>query len=316
MGFEVRIRLSCCSPKDGTFVMWRFNCTKEGADPCEENNNENKRKRNRAATKEGCKASFEIVKREQDKWVVSKLFLAHTHELAAVQDEVHYIQSNSEVVVLAKTSVLQGNWIAPTMNPQLGELGRNFEELSPNNQEMIEPCRCDFGLDDTQKLLGYFKRLNTENPTFSYAFQVDKNDCLTHAFWADAKVRTSYCYFGDGVRLETSFVENDNFLPLVLLTAMGSHHPTSLATSYIEAIGSAAAKVFPQTHLLYCTSQILNRCKENLVNVYSRCASFEEEFVVCIHEPETTEIFESSWKKILDKFDLADNLWLQYLYRI
>ncbi|OEL35346.1 hypothetical protein BAE44_0003641, partial [Dichanthelium oligosanthes] len=63
---------------------------------------------------------------------------------------------------------------------------------------------------------------------------------------------------------------------------------------------------------LYCTSQILNRCKENLANIYSGCASFEEEFGVCINEP----IFESSWKKILDKYDLDDNLWLQSLYRI
>uniref|UniRef100_A0A0A9BNI3 Protein FAR1-RELATED SEQUENCE n=1 Tax=Arundo donax TaxID=35708 RepID=A0A0A9BNI3_ARUDO len=349
MGFEVRIRLSRRSPKDNTFVMRRFVCTKEGSTPCEETNNENKRKRNRASLREGCQAAFEIVKKDQDQWVVSKLFLAHTHELAAVPDKVHYIQSNSEVVVLAKTSVLRENSIAPVLNPQVGELGTNTENQIPNDQELIEPCRSAFGVDDTQKLLGYFKRLNAENPSFSYAFQVNKNDCLTHAFWADAKVRTSYYYFGDAVTLETSFVDNEDFLPLVMLmginhhlqsimfgcalltdcteasyiwllqnwiTAMGSHHPTSLTTCYNEAISSAVAKVFPQTHHLYCTSQILNRCKENLANVYSRCAYFEEEFCVCINDPETTEMFESSWKKILDKYDLEDNIWLQSLYRI
>jgi len=62
--------------------------------------------------------------------------------------------------------------------------------------------------------------------------------------------------------------------------------------------------------------QILNRCKEKLANIYSGYASFDEEFGVCINEPETTEIFESSWKKILDKYDLDDNLWLQSLYSI
>jgi hypothetical protein len=41
-----------------------------------------------------------------------------------------------------------------------------------------------------------------------------------------------------------------------------------------------------------------------------------KEFGVCINEPETTEIFESGWKKILDKYDLDENLWLQSLYRV
>lgn len=347
MGFDVRIRLSRRSPKDETFVMRRFVCTREGATPCEEN--ENRRKRNRGVPREGCQAMFEIVKKDQDKWVVSKLFLAHTHELANVPNKVHYIQSNSEVVVLAKSSVLRENSIAPTLNSPLADLGRNFEKQATNDQEIREPRRNAFGLDDTQKLLGYFKRLNAENPTFSYAFQVEKNDCLTHAFWADAKARTSYYYFGDAVTLETSFVENNDLLPLVMfsgvnhhlqremfgcalltdfteasyiwlfqnwIAAMGSHHPTSLTTVYNEAIGSAIAKIFPQTHHLYFTADILKRSKDILADIYFRHVSFEREFYVCINEPETIEMFELSWKKVLDKYDLHDNSWLQSLYRI
>jgi len=42
------------------------------------------------------------------------------------------------------------------MNLHLGELGRNFKDQSANDQEVIEHNRCGFGLDDTQKLLGYF----------------------------------------------------------------------------------------------------------------------------------------------------------------
>ena len=132
---------------------------------------------------------------------------------------------------------------------------------------------------------------------------------LRHAFWADDKVKTSYYYLGGGVKFETSFVENEDIFPLVLLTvsslakcsvqlciiywfhrillrlvlsvqnwiaAMGAHHPTSLTISYDEAIGSAVAKVFPQTYHLYCNSQILNICKENLANLYYGSASFEE----------------------------------------
>ena len=68
--------------------------------------------------------------------------------------KIHYIHSKSEVITLAKTSVLQENLI--TMNLHLGELGRNFKDQSANDQEVIEHNHCGFGLDDTQKLLGYF----------------------------------------------------------------------------------------------------------------------------------------------------------------
>ena len=58
--------------------------------------------------------------------------------MTAVPDKVHYIQSNSEVVALAKTSVLRENLIAPTINLRLRKYGRSFENQSPQNQEIIE----------------------------------------------------------------------------------------------------------------------------------------------------------------------------------
>ncbi|OQU91096.1 hypothetical protein SORBI_3001G112550, partial [Sorghum bicolor] len=222
--------------KYGTFVMRSIVCTKQGAAPCEENNNDNKKKINQTLQRKAARLQFRY------------FFLAHTYELTEVPDKVHFVQSSE--------AVLRDNLIAPTINLQLGKWGRNFENRSPNNQEIID----------------FIKRLNAGS---FRAFQ--------------DSVKTSYYYFGGGVKFETSSVENEDIFPLVLLTiaAMCAHHPTSLTTSYDEAICSAVAKVFPQTYHLYCTSQILNICKENLANVYSGC-----------------------WKKILDKYDLDENLWL------
>ncbi|XP_072992246.1 protein FAR1-RELATED SEQUENCE 9-like [Typha latifolia] len=355
VGFDVRIRLSRRSTRDESFVMRRFVCTKEGFTPTEENNDESKKKRNRTPTREGCKAMFEVIKKEYDKWIVSKLVLEHTHDLAVAPSKVHYIQSQSEVVVLAKSGTLnRDKTAAPAFSEtQLGESLGGFNNSSSNDQDFMsdtrEPIYNAFGLDDTQKLLGHFKRMNAENPTFSYAVQVDKNNCLTHAFWADAKARASYYYFGDAVTFDTSFKENRDLLPFLMFTgvnhhlqsvvfgyalltdeseasfiwlfekwiaAMGARHPTSLITVYSEPMGAAISKMFPETHHRFCRWHILGRCKERLANIYLTRATFEEEFQKCINESETIEMFESSWKSILDKYDIGDNPWLQFLYNI
>ncbi|ONK61197.1 uncharacterized protein A4U43_C08F27220 [Asparagus officinalis] len=106
IGFDVRIRLSRRSTRDESFVMRRFVCTKEGYAPLEENSDESKKKRNRTPTREGCKAMFEVMKKDYDRWIVSKLVMEHTHDLAIAPSKVHYIQSQTEVVVLAKSGTV------------------------------------------------------------------------------------------------------------------------------------------------------------------------------------------------------------------
>lgn len=96
------------------------------------------------------------------------------------------------------------------------------------------------------------------------------------------------------------------------IAAMGAHHPISLSTSYDEAIGSTVAKVFPKTyHILRYQTFARKIWLISILDVLLLKRNLE-----CINEPETTEIFKSCWKKILDKYDVDENLWLQSLYRI
>lgn len=346
VGFDVRIRLSRRSTKDESFVMRRFVCTKEGFTPSEENGEDvatGKKKRSRTPAREGCKAMFEVIKKEFDKWIVSKLVLEHTHELAVMPSKVHYIQSQSEVVVLSKTS-----------GEQLGMLNNGAKTAAYDNNiplwnETKLPQIFSFNVDDTQKLLGYFKRMNGENNTFSYAYRVDNNNCLTHAFWADVRARGSYYYFGDAVTLDTDFKADLNMLPFVTLTgvnhhfqsilfgcgllvdqseesfvwllenwitSMGAHHPASLKTVHDEALSTAVSSVFPETRHRFCLNDMFNKCAERLANIYSLYPSFEEEFKNAINRPESVEEFEFSWNSLLEKYDLGNNNWIQYLYSI
>ncbi|KAJ6825855.1 protein FAR1-RELATED SEQUENCE 5-like [Iris pallida] len=355
VGFDVRIRLSRRSTRDESFVMRRFVCTKEGYTPFEENCDESKRKRNRTPTREGCKALFEVIKKEYDRWIVSKLVTEHTHELAIAPSKVHYIQSQSEVVVLAKSgTVNREKSLAPVNSrPHHIESFGGFNNLPSIDYDCItetrDPRHMAYGLEDSQSLLEYFKRKQLENPSFVVAFQTDKNNCLTHAFWADAKAKMAYFCFGDAVTIDTSYKENKNMLPFVLFTGVNHHlqsiifgcglltdeseesyvwlfqnwlvamcgrPPVSLVTDYQEAVGAAVSKVFPDTCHRLNKWGILNKLKEKLSNFYIRRPSFEGDFLKCVDESETVETFELRWKSILEKYDLGENLWLHFLYNI
>ncbi|XP_074564927.1 protein FAR1-RELATED SEQUENCE 5-like [Curcuma longa] len=353
IGFDVRIRLSRRSTRDESFVMRRFVCTKEGFTPYEDNFDESKKKRNRTPTREGCKAMFEVIKKDYGKWIVSKLELEHTHDLAVAPSKVHYIQSDCEVVVLAKSGTLNREKpAAPSSKTHLGKFGE-FSDVPSNGNgfrtEVRDTMQPTFELDDTQNLLEYFKRMQAENPTYYYAFQVDKNNCLTHAFWADAKAKMAYYYFGDAVTVDTSFMENKDMVPFVTFTGVNHHlqslnfgfalltdeseasfvwlfenwiiamcgrHPVSLSTAYHEAIGSAISRVFPGTRQRICRWHVLDKCNEWLSDVYMTRNTFKQEFEKCVSESGTADIFESCWLALIEKFDLGENSRLQLLFDI
>lgn len=356
VGFEVRIRLSRRSTRDDTFVMRRFVCTKEGFSTCEENLDDNKRKRSRAPTREGCKAMFEVIKKEYDRWVVSKLETEHTHPLAIAPSKVHYIQSQSEVVVLAKSGTITQDIIMASPSPamQVGDSGGLGNSPTPAVQESRKEIRelqpNSLGrLEDSQNLIEYFKRTQAENPTFYYAFQVDKNNCLTNVFWADAKAKMAYYCFGDAVVFDTSCKDNKDMMPFVTFTGVNHHlqcvvfgcalltdeseatyiwlfenwsiamcgrPPISLITEPNNLIKLAVVKIFPGTRHLYNKYYILAKYREKLSNICATHACFEGEFEKCINQSETIESFELCWNSIMEQYSLRGNSWLQWIYDI
>lgn len=359
IGFDVRIRLSRRSTRDESFVMRRFVCTKEGFTPFEDNFDESKKKRNRTPTREGCKAMFEVIKKDSDRWIISKLVTEHTHDLVIAPGKVHYIQSQSEVVVLAKSGAVNREKSTTVANskPRFGDKFGGFDNLSSNDQgsrtDLTDSCQNAFGYEDTQFLLDNLKKMQADSPSFSFAFQVDKNNRLINVFWADAKAKMAYYCFGDAVTVDTSYKENKNMMPFIIFTGINHHcqsvafgcalltdeteasfiwlfenwliamcgrPPISIITDHHEAMTSAISIVLPDARHRLSRYHILRQCRERLSNLYfmhvSLEISFETEFLKCIDESETVQAFELQWKLILDKYDLGENSWLQYLHSI
>lgn len=200
---------------------------------------------------------------------------------------------------------------------------------------------------DAQNLLNYFKKVQAENPGFFYAIQLDDENHMTNVFWADARSRNAYSHFGDAVIFDTMYRPNQFFVPfapftgvnhhgqMVLfgcallmdesessfswlfktwLSAMNNRHPVSITTDQDRAIQAAVNHVFPGTRHCICKWHILREGQERLAHIYLAHPSFYGELYSCINFYETIEDFESSWRSLLDKFDLLKNEWLQAVY--
>lgn len=323
LGFPFRVGRSRRSKgAEEVLIMKRFVCSKEGIYR-KKPSNEATRKRERISMREGCKAMMEVI-REGNHWIVSKLDKAHNHHLGTCS-RVGYLRARGFVDTLEKPSALGSDSGVVLRQNAFGEGG------------------------DAQGLLDYFRRMQEENPAFFYAIQVDNNSSVTNAFWAIAKARTSYSYFGDTVTFDTTYKKNKYMMPFVTfsgvnnhlqtinfgcaflideteysfvwlfetwLAAMGGRPPISLVTDQNRAISAAVSKVFPDTCHRFCKWLILSRTKQKLANVYSAHPTLRGELEKCVLESESIRAFETNWASAIAEYDLRKNTWLQSLFNI
>ncbi|GJN39582.1 hypothetical protein PR202_gb28708 [Eleusine coracana subsp. coracana] len=98
VGFSVRIARSRRSKCSESIIMLRFVCSREGFSK-EKRAVAGKKTRKRAASiREGCNAMLEVLRRNDNKWVVTKLVKDHNHEVG-LPSRVHYIAIETDTVI-------------------------------------------------------------------------------------------------------------------------------------------------------------------------------------------------------------------------
>ncbi|OAY63886.1 Protein FAR1-RELATED SEQUENCE 9 [Ananas comosus] len=82
-GFRVRNSKSFTSRVDDSVIMRRFVCSKQGRPTKKDPFDLTKKRRNRASSREGCKAMLQVNRRDTGRWAVSRCLLDHCHPLGA-----------------------------------------------------------------------------------------------------------------------------------------------------------------------------------------------------------------------------------------
>ncbi|GLT43245.1 hypothetical protein SLA2020_172090 [Shorea laevis] len=354
VGFSFKVGQLSRSKPPGTIIAREFVCVREGL---------------KRRSSDSCNAMLRIELKSQDKWVVTKFIREHSHSLVS-PSKVHSLRPRRHFAGATKTMAesFQGVGVVPSgvmyvsmdgnlaaaetnnrgiRNTPPAELNRAVKNIGTMNYAVRPVNRKRTLGRDAQNLLDYFKKMQAENPGFFYAIQLDDDNHMANAFWADARSRTAYMHFGDAVTLDTSYRVNQYRVPFApftglnhhgqiilfgcalllddseasflwlfktFLTAMNERQPVSLVTDQDRAIKTAVAQVFPEARHCISKWHVLREGQEKLAHVCQAHPSFQMELYNCINLTETIEEFESSWTSILDKYDLRGHDWLQSIH--
>ncbi|KAJ4963861.1 hypothetical protein NE237_023800 [Protea cynaroides] len=355
IGFGTRVGVYHRSRRDGAIICRQLVCSRQGFRHGRERdggNCESKSKRHRAETRVGCKAMLMVKKQDSGKWVVSKFFKEHNHELVP-PDKVHSLRSHRHVSGPARSLIdtLQAAGIGPSgvMSALIKESGgiNNVGFTTVDCRNYMSNSRQRTLGSGGQQVLDYLKRMHAENSSFFYAIQGDGEHSTGNIFWADANSRTNYTYFGDTVTFDTTYRRNRYRVPFAPFTGLNHHgrpvlfgcalllnesessfvwlfqtwlaamsgrHPVSITTDHDRIIRSAVAQVFPETRHRFCKWNIFIEAHEKLSFVYQSQPTFEADFRKCINTTETIDEFVSSWELLLQRYNLVENEWLKSMY--
>lgn len=341
MGFNTAIQNSRRSKTSREFIDAKFACSRYGTKrEYDKSFNRPRSRQNkqdpenatgrRSCSKTDCKASMHVKRRPDGKWVIHNFVKEHNHELLPAQ------------AVSEQTRKMYA-----AMARQFAEY-KNVVGLKNDLKNPFDKSR-NLALEagDMKILLNFCTQMQNMNSDFFYAIDLGEDQRLKNLFWVDAKSRHDYTNFNDVVSFDTTYIRNKYKMPLALfvgvnqhyqfmllgcalvsdesaatflwlmqtwLKAMGGQAPKVIITDHDKAMKSVIPDIFPGAHHCFCLWHMMGRVTENLGHVIKRHENFMTKFEKCIHRSWTIEEFEKRWWKILEKFELKDDEWMQLLY--
>lgn len=341
MGFNTAIQNSRRSKTSREFIDAKFACSRYGTKrEYDKSFNRPRSRQNkqdpenatgrRSCSKTDCKASMHVKRRPDGKWVIHNFVKEHNHELLPAQ------------AVSEQTRKMYA-----AMARQFAEY-KNVVGLKNDLKSPFDKGR-NLALEagDLKNLLDFCTQMQNMNSDFFYAIDLGEDQRLKNVFWVDAKSRHDYTNFNDVVSFDTTYIRNKYKMPLALfvgvnqhyqfmllgcalvsdesattfswlmqtwLKAMGGQVPKVIITDHDKAIKSVIPDIFPSAHHYFCLWHMMGKVTENLGHAIKRHENFIAKFEKCIHRSWTIEEFEKRWWKILEKFELKEDEWMQLLY--
>lgn len=347
-GFSAIIKASRRSRISGKFIDAKFVCTRYGSKQatCSSGNSGHadvavsipaKKKRgriNRSWSKTDCKACMHVKRMQDGRWVISSFVRDHNHDLVC-RDNVDAL---NDVGVRRKK-------VCMSLSRQLGRMQNT--ELHESTVSSSNGLRLWYQEGNAQVMLDYLSCKQDENPYFFYSMDLNRQQHLKNVLWVDAKFRIDYGNFGDVVLFDTMHQKNEFRLPFVPFIGMNNHFqfsllgcafvseeskstyvwlirawvsamcgraPKVILTDQDPALKEAIAEVLPGSRHCFCLWHILSKVQENLGYVIRRDENFINKFYKCILKSQTEAQFDKRWSKMVHRFDLGNDQWIQSLY--
>ncbi|XP_026420455.1 protein FAR1-RELATED SEQUENCE 5-like [Papaver somniferum] len=202
---------------------------------------------------------------------------------------------------------------------------------------------------DTSGVLEYLQRMQSNDPNFFYAIQVDEDDLITNIFWDDARMMVDCDYFGDVVSFDTTHRKNKDGRPFAMFVGVNNHRktvifgasllydetsetymwlfdtfaetmsgkkPKCIFTDQDEAMAKALTSQWPESCHRLCIWHMFQNAAKHLSHEFHKFNDFTKFFNKCVYNYEDEEEFTDAWKKMLAKYDLNNNVSLNTLFSL
>ncbi|XP_041020467.1 protein FAR1-RELATED SEQUENCE 5-like [Juglans microcarpa x Juglans regia] len=272
--------------------------------------------RPRPTTKTDCKVKVNASLSKNGKWVITTVDIDNEHNHITVSPKKTRLLRSHKCLDEYSQKMLDLNDRAGIrMNKNYYSLvvdAGGFEHLDFQERDcrnFIDKARhlrlCKGG---GEALNEYFQRMRDQNDGFVSFMDVDDEGRLQNVFWADARSRAAYEYFGDVVTFDTTYLRNRYGMPFAPLA------PKAIITDQDRAMKNAIAIVFPETRHRYCLWHIMRKLPEKLGSHSQFNAGLNTSIQAALYDSQTSMEFEERWSELRDKYDLRGNNWLQSLY--
>ncbi|XP_042950111.1 protein FAR1-RELATED SEQUENCE 5-like [Carya illinoinensis] len=307
--------------------------------------------RPRPTSKTDCKARINVTL-ERGVLKVNSVDNSHNHGLSPQKSR--FFRCNREVSESVKRVLDINDQAGIRMNKSFASLVQEaggFENLPFNEKDCrnyIDKARhLRLGKGGAGALREYFARMQYKNDGFFSLMDMDDDGRLRNVFWADARSRAAYKYFGDVVTFDTTYLTNRYGMPFapfvgvnhhgqsILLGAglissedtetftwlfqtwcncMDGEAPKAIITDQDRAMKNAISLVFPNSRHRFCLWHILKKLPEKLGSHGEFKTGLKTGLLNCVYDSHTVEEFEGSWEVLITKYNLQDNAWLKSLY--
>ncbi|XP_068665544.1 protein FAR1-RELATED SEQUENCE 6-like isoform X2 [Aristolochia californica] len=308
MGFGTKTKRSWYN-EDGQCVQAVLTCCKEGK------GREAPKYRSRVSAKTNCMAGIKVKIMPDELLHLTEVTLEHNHPLCP--SKVRFFRSHKKLRLETKT-----------------------------NSEKVVPLK--LGKGDAEAMQQYFLHMQSKDSNFFYLMDMDEEGHLRNVFWADARSRAAYKYFGDVIQFDTTYLINKYDMPFApfvgmnhhgqsvllgcsilssenvetyiwlfkaLLTCMSGCPPEAIISEHdqFKAVQAAIAEVFPGVRHCLCLWHIMKIIPEKLGEV-AECKAIKRTLKKAVYDSLRIDEFEENWKKMIEEYGLEDNEWLTSLY--
>ncbi|KAI4373678.1 hypothetical protein MLD38_011779 [Melastoma candidum] len=299
----------------------------------------------RPSPKIGCKASMHVKRRPSGNWYIYSFVKEHNHELLPTQ--AHLFRSHRDVDPM-KNDARARRRKNMSLDSKLLNSYQNIDNLE-NYFRSPHDKGCSLVLDsgDAQFMLDFLMNMQSENPKFFYAVDLNEENRLRSVFWVDAKGVEDYSKFRDVVSVDMSYFSDQYKMPLVLFVgvnhhiqpllfgcalipddtvytffwlmqtwflAMGDHAPQVILADQHESMKSAIAAVFPNVRHCFNLWHVFDKAARQLKHLSLWHDKFMKKFRKSVLGSCSDEQFEKRWWKLVDSFNVREVEWVKSLY--